>query len=101
MSSTFHLKQDADDSDDDDEDKDDDDDDDDDGSEEDGEESEEDEEDGDEDDTINMSSSMLAGDSETSAMSEDASFQSSISMTPGKKSLATPKQGKSFSELYY
>merc|ERR1712179_739623 len=53
--------------------------------------SDEDEEDGEEDDTINMSSSMLAGDSETSAMSEDASFQSSFSMTPGKRSLTTPK----------
>ena len=36
-----------------------------------------------------MSSSMLAADSETSAMSEDASFQSSFS----KKSFSTPKQG--------
>jgi len=32
---------------------------------------------------------MLGGDSETSAMSEDASFQSSFS----KKSFSTPKQG--------
>ena len=89
------MKQDADDSDEDDEDKDDDDD----GSEEDGEESDEDEEDGEEDDTINMSSSMLAADSETSAMSEDASFQSSFSMTPGKRSLTTPKHGISFQNI--
>ena len=78
--------QDADDSDDDDEEKDDDEGDD---SDEDGDESDDDEEAGEEDDTINMSSSMLAADSETSAMSEDASFQSSFS----KKSFSTPKQG--------
>ena len=78
--------QDADDSDDDEEDKDDDEGDD---SDEDGDESDDDEDAGEEDDTINMSSSMLAADSETSAMSEDASFQSSFS----KKSFSTPKQG--------
>ena len=81
--------QDADDSDDDDEDKDDDEGDD---SDEDGDESDDDEDAGEEDDTINMSSSMLAADSETSAMSEDASFHSSFS----KKSFSTPKQGNAF-----
>ena len=79
-------KQDADDNDEDDEDEDDDEADD---SDEDGDDSEDEDEVGDEDDTINMSSSMLGGDSETSAMSEDASFQSSFS----KKSFSTPKQG--------
>merc|ERR1712156_375749 len=81
--------EDADDNDEDDEDEDDDEADD---SDEDGDDSDDDDEVGDEHKTINMSSSMLGGDSETSAMSEDASFQSSFS----KKSFSTPKQDPNY-----
>ena len=55
------------------------------------EDSEEEEED--EDDTINMSSSMLGGESEVSAMSEDISLPS-LSITPSKKATTQSKQGK-------
>ena len=78
------------DDDDDDEDDDEKDDDDADDSEDEDEESEDEEED--EDDTINISSSMLGGESEVSAMSEDISLPS-LSITPSKKSTTQSKQG--------
>ena len=95
------------DEDDEDEDKDDDDKDDDDKDDDDADESEDEDEDGDEsdeedddeeeeDDPINMSSSMLGGDSEMSAMSEDVSLASSISGTPAKKASSQHKQGMKF-----
>ena len=42
---------------------------------------------------MNMSSSMLGGESEVSAMSEDISLPS-FSITPSKKSTTQSKQGK-------
>ena len=63
------------------------------------EEDDEDEEEGEEEeaDPLNVSSSMLGGDSETSAMSEDVSLPSSVSITPVsslvKKPVAQSKQG--------
>merc|ERR1711997_664411 len=80
------------DDDDDDDEKDDDDADD---SEDEDEDSEEEEED--EDDTINMSSSMLGGESEVSAMSEDISLPS-LSITPSKKATTQSKQDLTPSE---
>ena len=77
------------DEDDDDEDDDDDDDDEEESDEEDAEEEEE--------DPLNMSSSMLGGDSEISAMSEENSLPSSISITPvsslSKKHSGVQKKG--------
>ena len=88
----FQYFQDAEDSDEGDDDDDDEKDDDDaDDSEDEDEDSEEEEED--EDDTINMSSSMLGGESEVSAMSEDISLPS-LSITPSKKGTTQLKQGR-------
>ena len=65
--------------------------------EDDGEESDEEEGEEDEEDPLNISSSMLGGDSEMSAMSDDASLPSSISITPvsslAKKHSGMQKQG--------
>ena len=58
-------------------------------SDEDGEESDEEEEE-EEEDPLNISSSMLGGDSEISAMSEDVSLPSSISITPITSSSKKP-----------